>query len=55
MSNFLKCNWKLLSEQKLTLVDLSMNNKTLTPEQVEHLDGLVNFLDALQDEMELGD
>jgi hypothetical protein len=43
-------NWKLLSEQKNTLVALACSN-LLSPEKTQDLDGIISLLDAIQDEV----
>lgn len=44
----MKIDWKLLADQKATLVDL-ISNGLLSEVQIEHLQGLVNFIDSEQD------
>lgn len=43
-----RTNWSLFRQQKGTLVSL-LNSDTLTPQQTAHLDGLLNWIDAVQD------
>ena len=42
-------NWPLLRDQKQTLLMLR-DNVHVTPADAEHLDGIINLIDALQDE-----
>ena len=46
-----KPDWKELEKQKLTLVTLTFYPKkyNLTQKQADHIDGIVNYLDAIQD------
>jgi hypothetical protein len=47
-----KTDWKLLSQQKLTLVTLlSMPNRLIDSEK-EPLEGLLNWIDSVQDAAE---
>jgi len=41
-------DWKLLTQQKQTLLDITQRN-LVTGSHIQDLDGLVNFLDAFQD------
>ena len=45
----LKMDWKLLRAQKRTLVALTAEGRGLTPKEADHLEGLLNGLDAIQD------
>ena len=47
----LNIDWPLFHQQKLTLIALA-NDPYQTPEVIEHLDGVINLLDALQDALE---
>ena len=47
----LNIDWPLFHKQKLTLVTLA-NDPYQTPEVIEHLDGIINLLDAIQDALE---
>lgn len=50
--HILDLDLKMLREQKLELVGMTWNDeskKYLTTEQIESIDGLINFLDAVQD------
>jgi hypothetical protein len=42
-------DWMLLSEQKMTLVNVVMVNADAPEGVVEHLDGILSLLDSLQD------
>lgn len=44
----MKIDWKLLANQKATLIDL-ISNGLLTTEQRDDLQGLVHFIDSEQD------
>ena len=44
-------NWALLNEQKEVLVSLVMG-EPLTPYKLNAIDGIINLLDAIQDENE---
>lgn len=44
-------DWKLLREQKITLLNvIGEITHTGQPERVEHLDGIINLIDSIQDE-----
>ena len=43
-------DWELLHKQKLQLVEMLMHNFSLTTEDKDTLDGIVNLLDAMEDE-----
>ena len=43
-------DWKLLREQKRCLVDVVNDRAIVTATQKEMLEGLINLLDAIQDE-----
>lgn len=45
----MKLDWKLLREQKTTLLVLAHGGKT-TLQEAEHLDGVVNLIDRIQDD-----
>jgi hypothetical protein len=45
-------NWKLLSQQKLVLLEL-LDSDRLTTKEKESIDGLINLLDHIQDEAEV--
>ena len=47
----LNIDWPLFHKQKLTLIALA-NDPYQTPEVIEHLDGVINLLDAIQDALE---
>lgn len=47
----LNLDWPLFHAQKLTLIALAADPYQ-TPEVIEHLDGLINLLDAIQDALE---
>ena len=53
-----KIDWRLLREQKLTLLHHLMHNED-DIRKIELFEGLINFIDVIQDygseEMELGD
>jgi len=53
-----KIDWKLLREQKQTLLRIQETLQT-TPKRYDHIEGIIEFLDALQDyaadDMRLGD
>jgi hypothetical protein len=42
-------NWKLLRRQKTSLVSLATLGKTVTGEDCEAIDGILNLIDAIQD------
>lgn len=44
----LKCDWKLLREQKTLLLVLVQGGRT-SVEEAQLLDGVVNLIDAIQD------
>jgi len=44
-----KVDWDLLHEQKKTLLSLLLS-PNLSDTQRNHLDGLVNFIDSIQDD-----
>lgn len=44
----MKCDWKLLREQKTLLLVLTQGGRT-SIEEAELLDGLVNLIDNIQD------
>jgi len=43
-----RVDWQQLRMQKNTLINLA-GSKHMTDEQVEHIEGLLNFLDTIQD------
>lgn len=43
-----RTNWPLFAQQKASLVGL-LNDKTVTPERLEHLEGILNWIDVVQD------
>ena len=43
-------DWKLLRKQKRSLVDVTSNGSSMTSKQKELLEGLINLIDAIQDE-----
>ena len=43
-------DWKLLREQKKTLVQLT-DNPRIMGKQLDHLDGIIGLIDSLQDEV----
>lgn len=43
-------DWELLHKQKLQLVEMLMGNFSLTNEDRDALDGIINLLDAMEDE-----
>lgn len=47
----LNIDWPLFHKQKLTLVALAADPYQ-TPEVIEHLDGVISLLDAIQDALE---
>lgn len=49
MSCLSRIDWKLFKQQKKVLVELTENYKTNTRE-VEALTGVINMMDAIQDE-----
>ena len=49
MSCLDKIDWALFKAQKLALVLLTENHK-ITPEETLALDGVINMMDAIQDE-----
>ena len=49
-----KIDWKLLGEQKLTLVKI-IDDITMTHSQHNHLVGIVNLLDEMSDEKYFSD
>ena len=51
MNMFDKTDWKLLCEQKETLLHLFFSDR-LTKEEKEQIDGLIEFIDNFQDEAE---
>ena len=50
-----KIDWELLHKQKLQLVEMLMHNFSLTNEDRDALDGVVNLLDAMEDEKHFSD
>lgn len=48
MEWFTTVDWGLLRAQKQTLLDLLSNNAVPAPD-AEHLDGIINLLDDMQD------
>lgn len=44
-------DWELLHKQKLQLVEILMHNSSITYEDRDALDGIVNLLDAMEDEV----
>lgn len=47
-----RTNWKMLAKQKLSLVELLFGERLAPPEQ-EHLQGILHWIDALQDAAEI--
>jgi hypothetical protein len=45
----MKIDWKLFKKQKWALIGLA-GKSTTTPEEVHALDGVINMMDAIQDE-----
>ena len=43
-------DWELLNKQKLQLVEMLMHNFSLSKEDRDALDGIINLLDAMEDE-----
>lgn len=42
-------NWGLLREQKNTLIGLADNRGRVSKGEADHIDGVLNFLSAIQD------
>ena len=49
MNIFNRVAYDLLRKQKETLINLANNEELLPRQEREHLDGIINFLDAFQD------
>ena len=50
METFLKnTNFKLLKKQKLSLIKLIEKQSGVSNKTLEHLDGILNFIDTIQD------
>lgn len=47
-------NWRLLQQQKLTLLRLADADET-SPEDQEHINGVISFLECIQDYVVDGD
>ncbi len=43
-------NWELLRQQKRSLVELRLGS-VVTAEQAESIEGMINFLDYIQDQV----
>lgn len=48
-------DWELLHKQKLQLVEMLMHNFSLTTEDRDALDGIINLLDIMEDEKYFND